>query len=101
MSLIKIVFSCLLISAALMCTFSSLNNQTIPVPKPESTENIVIDCIFPNLEPRFWISFSSGAGVTVYGFPSKGGIYSLSSCFTVELDFLGLSRFNDTERPAV
>lgn len=47
-----------------------------------------------------WVSYSSGPGVTVYGFPSTGGIYVLSPCFGIELDFLGLDRFNDTPRPS-
>jgi hypothetical protein len=51
-------------------------------------------------ECRFWVAYGSGPGVKVSGYPSKGGVYVLRNCFGVELDFLGLDRFNDTERPS-
>ncbi|KGO45363.1 hypothetical protein PEX1_058290 [Penicillium expansum] len=47
-----------------------------------------------------WVSHGSGPGVTVYGFPSKGGIYVLHDCLGVELDFLRHDRFQDTPRPS-
>ncbi|RHZ44748.1 hypothetical protein CDV55_100713 [Aspergillus turcosus] len=60
----------------------------------------VIDCVQHEPEGRFWVSYGSGPGVMVLGYPSKGGVYILRSCFNVELDFLGLDRFNNTERPS-
>ncbi|GFF32844.1 hypothetical protein IFM46972_03696 [Aspergillus udagawae] len=59
-----------------------------------------IDCVQHEPEDRFWVAYGSGPGVKVLGYPSKGGIYVLRDCFGVELDFLGLDRFNDTERPS-
>jgi hypothetical protein len=43
-------------------------------------------------------SFGAGPGTSVYGWPSKGGLYVLASCDGVELDFLQLDRFNVTSR---
>jgi hypothetical protein len=56
----------------------------------------------PELPPSidFRVSFGSGPGTEVTGWPSKGGIYILTSCLGVELDFLELDRFRDTERPS-
>lgn len=49
---------------------------------------------------RQWrVSFGDGPGARVRGWPSKGGLYTLSSCLTVELDFLGLNRFEEADRP--
>ncbi|CAK46245.1 hypothetical protein CBS115989_5280 [Aspergillus niger] len=59
-----------------------------------------IDCVHTEPEPRFWAKYASGPGVAVYGFPSKGGFYVLHECVGVELDFLGLDRFGNTERPS-
>jgi hypothetical protein len=59
-----------------------------------------IDCVQHEPEGRFWVAYGSGPGVNVFGYPSKGGVYVLRNCFGVELDFLGLDRFNDTERPS-
>jgi hypothetical protein len=35
----------------------------------------------------------------VYGWPAKGGLYVLEDCVGLELDFLGLDRFEDKMRP--
>lgn len=51
-------------------------------------------------EGRLWLGYGSGPGVMVLGYPSKGGVYVLRNCFGIELDFLGLDRFNNTERPS-
>ena len=48
----------------------------------------------------YWVLYSSDPGVAVFGFPSKGGLYILRYCLGVELDFLGLDRFNHTLRPS-
>lgn len=49
---------------------------------------------------KFRIKFASGPGATVIGWLSKGGIYVLSSCLGVVLDFLELDRFRNKERPS-
>lgn len=49
---------------------------------------------------RQWrVSFGDGPGARVRGWPSKGGLYTLSSCLRVELDFLGLDHFEEADRP--
>ena len=54
---------------------------------------------YENLKlPRSCFGFEKGA--QVLGWPSTGGIYVLDSCDGVELDFLGLDRFNTTQRSA-
>lgn len=54
----------------------------------------------PIAEPsRHRCKFSSGSGVTVRGWPSTGGVYILA-CTGVDLDFLGIDRYHDTERPS-
>ncbi|PYI10661.1 hypothetical protein BO78DRAFT_270354, partial [Aspergillus sclerotiicarbonarius CBS 121057] len=59
-----------------------------------------IDCVpGPPPERNSWASFGYGPGATVYGYPSKGGRYELDHCFGIELDFLGLDRFNTTPHP--
>ncbi|KAF9251868.1 hypothetical protein DTO013E5_1109 [Penicillium roqueforti] len=50
-------------------------------------------------EPQFWIYYSSGPGVTVKGWPSQGGIYTLDVSSRVEIEFLELDPFNNTRRP--
>lgn len=45
------------------------------------------------------VQFGSEPGVTVYGWPAKGGLYVLSDCTGLDLDFLGLNRFEDKVRP--
>ncbi|KAK4233130.1 CheY-like superfamily [Achaetomium macrosporum] len=42
--------------------------------------------------PRLRVRFGSNAGAMVNGFPSKGGVYELY-CSPMELEFLGLDRF--------
>lgn len=51
------------------------------------------------LSINFIVQFASGPGADVFGWPSRGGIYVLSPCFGVELDFLELDRFCDKSRP--
>ncbi|KAJ5904309.1 hypothetical protein N7504_006692 [Penicillium tannophilum] len=50
-------------------------------------------------EPQFWTYYSSGPGVTVKGWPSQGGIYTLDVSSRVEIEFLALDPFNNTRRP--
>lgn len=59
------------------------------------------EIVEPPREPRFRAGFSGGPGVTVFGFPEKGGLYELSRCFIAELDFLGLDRLRPTPRPSL
>lgn len=59
-----------------------------------------IDCVQHEPEDRVWVGYGSGPGVKVFGNPSKGDVYVLDSWFGVELDFLGLNRFNNTEHPS-
>ncbi|KAL7802069.1 hypothetical protein V8C44DRAFT_345971 [Trichoderma aethiopicum] len=51
--------------------------------------------------PELRAEFALGPGGFVRGWPSKGGIYVLSHVFGVELEFLGLDRFNNTARPSI
>ncbi|KAH8803706.1 hypothetical protein F5884DRAFT_862023 [Xylogone sp. PMI_703] len=55
------------------------------------------DCADPVPSRSYRVKFESGPGVAVYGCPSKGGMYFLSPCFGVELEFLKLDRFGNTE----
>ncbi|EHK20980.1 uncharacterized protein TRIVIDRAFT_69992 [Trichoderma virens Gv29-8] len=50
----------------------------------------------PDEKKGFRARFGRGPGVSVLGWPSKGGVYVLEQCFAVELDFLQLDRFQDT-----
>ncbi|ETS03816.1 hypothetical protein M419DRAFT_57789, partial [Trichoderma reesei RUT C-30] len=45
--------------------------------------------------------FALGPGGFVRGWPSKGGLYVLDRVFGVELEYLGLDRFNNTPRPSI
>lgn len=80
--------------------FLPRQQSTAPVPAHASGPGSVIDCVYRVPEHRFWTYFTSGPGATVYGYPSKGGVYILNYCFAVELDFLGLSRVENTKRPS-
>jgi len=51
-------------------------------------------------QPQFWAYYSSGPGMTVRGWPSQGGIYTLDVSSRVEIEFLELDPFNNTRRPA-
>ncbi|KAK0765867.1 hypothetical protein N5P37_001807 [Trichoderma harzianum] len=51
-------------------------------------------------EKKFRARFGRGPGVSVRGWPSKGGIYILERCFNIELDFLKLDKFHDTPQPS-
>lgn len=44
--------------------------------------------------------FGRGPGVSVRGWPSKGGIYILERCFNIELDFLKLDKFHNKPQPS-
>lgn len=48
---------------------------------------------------QYRVSYGAGVGAIVRGWPAKGGFYELYPCLTVELDFLGLDRFQEVERP--
>lgn len=51
-------------------------------------------------EKKFRTRFGRNPGVSVRGWPSKGGIYILERCFNIELDFLKLDKFHDTPQPS-
>ncbi|KAK4152839.1 CheY-like superfamily [Chaetomidium leptoderma] len=61
--------------------------------RPERTEIPArpVTACYPE-EPKLRVCFGTGAGGFVQGFPSNGGVYMLS-CSAMELDFLGLDRF--------
>lgn len=52
-------------------------------------------------EPKFRVEYGRGPGGVVMGWPAKGGVYVLESCFGVELAFLGVDRFHNTLRPYI
>jgi hypothetical protein len=100
-----ILLPCLIASAVFV-----LLTLLLPQLRPTATEPAIAttnnlwatkeDSAGPLPSSRFRVEFASGPGVTVLGWPSKGGIYVLSPCFGVELDFLELDRFHNTERPS-
>jgi hypothetical protein len=51
--------------------------------------------------PELRAEFALGPGGFVRGWPSKGGLYVLDRVFGVELEYLGLDRFNNTPRPSI
>ncbi|KAA8650407.1 hypothetical protein EYZ11_012261 [Aspergillus tanneri] len=53
-----------------------------------------VDCVPSEPNRTACVTSSYNAGVTVYGWPSKGGLYALYDCLGVELEFLGFDRFN-------
>lgn len=53
----------------------------------------------PGDHGQWRVKFHNAPGASVRGWPSKGGLYTLYSCFTVELDFLGLDHFKEADRP--
>lgn len=62
--------------------------------KPRWTEEIDVVCYEPERLRR--LSYGSGPGAVVHGYPAKGGIYVLNKVSSVEVEFLGFDRF-DTE----
>lgn len=69
--------------------------------QPEIRIDVVGGCSCDDKEEKkFRTRFGRGPGVSVRGWPSKGGIYILERCFSIELDFLKLDRFHDTPQPS-
>lgn len=66
-------------------------------PSSSSEEICIIEDESP--WPVYKVAYAAGPGVTVFGWPAKGGLYVLRNCLGLELDFLGLSRFENTVRP--
>lgn len=68
-------------------------NNSLRIGEEDSTD------LPPPVDSR--VQFASSSGATVFGWPSKGGIYVSSPSFGVELDiFFGeLDRFRNKERP--
>lgn len=50
-------------------------------------------------DPQFWLSYGSGPGVVVTGWPSQGGVYILDASSRVEIEFMHLDPFSNTRRP--
>jgi hypothetical protein len=104
----KILFPCLVTSVIVLMCWQLLPQQlqttiqarTQTQAQEQQPEMERIDCVRHEPEGRVWVGYGSGPGVKVFGYPSKGGVYVLDNCFGVELDFLGLDRFNNTERPS-
>lgn len=104
---IALLFSCLVASATLLAftrifswepTAARLERDSTPKMDPP-----LVDCSYyrdDTGDVTYWVAYASGPGVTVFGFPSRGGAYVLRHCLGVELDFLGLDRFNHTPRPS-
>lgn len=71
--------------------------------RTEAEERLDAEEHCPSLPPQrqYRVNFGSGPGVSVTGWPGKGGLYVLGPCFAVELDFLQLDRFRRLERPSV
>lgn len=73
---------------------------TARLPEPEDKMREQQGSFYIPGDNRQWrVSFGDGPGASVRGWPSKGGLYALYSCLTVELDFLGLGRFKEADRP--
>ncbi|KAJ6014733.1 hypothetical protein N7540_009324 [Penicillium herquei] len=105
----KILFPCLVIPVIFLACWQFLPHQlqttiqarTQTLAQEQQPQMVRIDCAqHDDPEGRFWLSYGSGPELLVFGYPSKGGVYILHTCFGVELDFLGLDRFNNTERPS-
>jgi len=80
-----------------------LNDMRYGSASPQAKASAPDDCDLhdPNEDPLPAIrTIFGGKGTIVYGWPSTGGIWVHADCYAVELDFLGLSRFepSDTER---
>lgn len=65
--------------------------------RPETPVECSVTPCYPE-EPVLRVSFGANAGGFVRGFPSEGGVYELH-CSAIELDFLGLDRF-ETAQPS-
>lgn len=52
----------------------------------------------PGDEEKWRVRFYSH-GAAVRGWPAKGGFYALNGVHAVEMDFLGLDRFKEADRP--
>lgn len=77
----------------------SVLRRLLTLKRAPTPTKMLIDCANHEPKPRFWTYFSNGPEVVaVFGYPSKGGVYILTGCFGLELDFLGLRRFEDKER---
>ncbi|KUI60653.1 hypothetical protein VP1G_07875 [Cytospora mali] len=88
---------------------SASTSQQYPVPLPKGYHQTVEPKVAEMSTPicpdddtnndRFRSQFVLGPGVDVKGLPARGGRYMLIEATGVELDFLGLDRFHDAERP--
>ncbi|POR36719.1 Uncharacterized protein TPAR_03085 [Tolypocladium paradoxum] len=92
---------CLLASIAFV--YSALSHFLHRQPRSAATEPVVattdidIGECHNDETPQFRVRFDSSADFQVRGWPLEGGVYTLSPCSGVELDFLGLDRFHGTD----
>ncbi|KAL1961787.1 hypothetical protein VTN77DRAFT_1037 [Rasamsonia byssochlamydoides] len=94
--LITLLFAtCLFLTSKLLFRDPRALSTTTMTPQLD-VEYDESQCTLLDPEPHFRTKFGLGPGTTVYGWPSKGGLYVLESCNGVELDFLQLDRFNPT-----
>lgn len=66
----------------------------------DDADNISLDDPFEDPLPAVRTAFGSG-GTLVFGWPSTGGVWVHTNCYGVELDFLGLDRFQVSETQRV
>lgn len=74
-------------------TWSSMCNSS------EKSGQVSGESYFTGDKKQWRVEFGDEPGATVRGWPSKGGYYILYPCFAVEMDFLGLDRLKEAERP--
>lgn len=85
--------------AATVGTRSPVCNSSRDFPHNSDEDSWTEDIYFSGEEKQWRVSFGDAPGAWVHGYPSKGGYYVLHPCFAVELDFLGLDRLAEVERP--
>lgn len=76
-----------------------MTTARLPDPEEKIREQQQGPFYIPGDNKPWRVKFGDGPGASVRGWPSKGGLYTLYTCLTVELDFLGLDRFKKADRP--
>jgi hypothetical protein len=71
---------------------------TTRLPDPSEDIHECGDFYIEGDNKQWRVQFGDNPGASVRGWPSKGGLYTLYPCFTVELDFLGLDHFKEADR---
>ena len=91
--------ACVILASMLMLIPRGPRPQARGQTEATEDDSRIIVCGRPGVEPgRFRAKFGGGPGVFVHGWPSKGGVYVLYPSLGIELDFLGLDRFQATPR---